>query len=200
MSSRSPEYGNAQTRAHILRVSWDLIANHGSALRLTEVAAKAGVSRQALYLHFSDRAGLVIALVQHMDKMLDLGAKLAHVRAAQDGAELLERLVHLNHQFWTQVLPVARILVAAQDDDPELRLAWRDRMAFRQKAFEALVQRIADLGDLSPEWTVSEAAELLYATTHFDSWRELTQHLGWTEERYAAGMVRFLHGALLTST
>lgn len=197
MSSHTSDYGNSETRAHILQVSWDLIANHGSNLKLTEVAKNAGVSRQALYLHFGDRAGLVIALVRHMDEMLDLGNKLAHVQAAPDGAELICRAMRLNHEFWSMVRPVARILVVAQDHDPALRGAWRDRMAFRQKGFARIVQKIADLGELSPDWDIEEAAELLYATTHFDSWRELTLHLGWSGDRYVATMTRMLSRTML---
>ncbi len=197
MSSETSDYGSSETRAHILNVSWDLIACHGSTLKLTEVAKKAKVSRQALYLHFGDRAGLVMALVQHMDQTLDLGTRLAHVREASDGAEILDRVMRLNHHFWSEVYPVARILAAAQDGDAALRAAWRDRLTFRHKTFAGVVNRIAELGELSPDWGLEEAADLLYATAHFDSWRELTQHLGWTEERYAARMARFLSGALL---
>jgi AcrR family transcriptional regulator len=197
MSSEVPEYGSATTREHILQVSWDLIANHPTNLKLTEVAAKAGVSRQALYLHFRDRAGLLLALVRHMDATLDIGSKLAHVRAAPDGAELLERAMRLNAGFWSEVLPVARILEAAQDHDPALGSAWRDRMAFRRKAFTAMIAQIDDMGELSPDWEIDDAAALLYATAHFDTWRELTQHLGWIEDRYVSEMTRLLCRALL---
>lgn len=197
MSSKVPDYGSSQTREHILKASWDLIANHESSLKLTEVATKAAVSRQAIYLHFGDRAGLVLALVQHMDETLDLGSKLAHVRAAPDGAELLGRAMRLNTQFWSAVFPVARILEAAQNDDAALSSAWHDRMTFRQKTFLAMIKQIADGGELSPDWDIEEAAGVLYATAHFDTWRELTHHLGWTEDRYVVAMTRLLCRALL---
>lgn len=197
MSSEASEYGSSRTREHILQVSWDLIANHPTNLKLTEVAAKAGVSRQALYLHFGDREGLLLALVRHMDETLDLGNKLAHVRAAPDGAGLLERAMRLNAGFWSEVLPVARILEAAQDEDPALGSAWRDRMAFRQQAFKAMIAQVDDMAELAIEWDIEDAAALLYATAHFDTWRELTQHLGWTEDRYVSEMTRLLCRALL---
>lgn len=197
MSSEAPDYGKSETREHILKVSWDLVANHGSSLKLTEVANKAGVSRQALYLHFGDRTGLLLALVRHMDETLELGSKLAHVQAARNGGELLERAMRLNTQFWSAVSPVARILTAAENEDPALRSAWRDRMSFRQKSFGAMIQKLADTGELSPDWDVADATALLYATTHFDTWRELTQHLDWTEDRYVSAMSRLLCRALL---
>ncbi|WP_417809848.1 TetR/AcrR family transcriptional regulator [Thioclava sp.] len=200
MSSETSDYGRSQTREHILKVSWNLAANHGSNLKLTEVAAKAGVSRQAIYLHFGDRAGLLLALVRHMDETLDLRRRLAHVQAAPDGGELLERAMRLNTHFWSAVFPVARILEAAQNDDPALGSAWRDRMAYRQKSFAAMIRQIADMGELSPDWDIEEAAALLFATTHFDTWRELTQHFGWTEDRYVSAMTRLLCRTFLERT
>lgn len=161
------------------------------------MAAKAGVSRQAIYLHFGDRTGLLLAIVRHMDETLDLGSKLAHVRAAQDGAELLERAMRLNTRFWSAVFPVARILEAAQNDDPALGSAWRDRMKFRQQSFLGMTEQIASLGDLSSAWDINEAAAVLYATAYLDTWRELTLHLGWTEDEYVAAMTRLLRQALL---
>lgn len=197
MSSKKADYGSSQTREHILQVSWDLIANHDSNLKLTDVATRSGVSRQAIYLHFGDRTGLLLALVRHMDETLDLGSKLAHVRAAPDGAELIKRAMSLNTRFWSEVFPVARILEAAQNDDAALRSAWRDRMKFRQQGFLAMIEKIAELGELSPDWDIEDAAAVLYATTHFDTWRELTHQLSWTEERYVATMTRLLCQALL---
>ena len=197
MSSKAPGYGSSETREHILRTSWALIADQDSTLKLTEVARAAKVSRQALYLHFGDRAGLVLALVRHMDETLDLGRKLAHVRAADSGGALLERAMQLSHSFWEAVYPVARILEAAQEEDPALGKAWRDRMAFRQNAFAAMIARLVELGELSEEWEAEDAAGFLYGATHLASWREMTHHLGWSEARYVAVMSRALCRALL---
>ncbi len=197
MSSSAADYGNPETRDHILKVSWELISEHGSTLKLTEVAGAADVSRQALYLHFGDRAGLVLALVRYMDETLDLGSKLAHVLAAPNGSELLERAMRLNARFWSAVFPVARILEATQNDDPALGAAWRDRMKARQEIFAAVIARISDMGELSPDWNIEEAAALLYTTLQLNNWQELTRHLGWTEDRYVAAMTRLLRRALL---
>jgi hypothetical protein len=38
----------------------------------TDVAREAGVSRQAVYLHFSSRASLFVAVVRHMDEQEDI--------------------------------------------------------------------------------------------------------------------------------
>ncbi|MCB0952277.1 MAG: helix-turn-helix transcriptional regulator, partial [Microthrixaceae bacterium] len=78
-------YGDPETRNRILEAAWSLLAEHGAQIKLADVAARASVSRQALYLHFGDRAGLLVALVNHMDESLDLGESLVEVYSAPDG-------------------------------------------------------------------------------------------------------------------
>jgi AcrR family transcriptional regulator len=199
MSTDPGSYGDPETRARILGVAWDLVADRGSSLKLSEVAERAGVSRQAVYLHFGDRNGLLLALVHHMDETLDLGASLAHVHAASNGADLLERAMRLNTDFWVAVHPVAQVLEAAQHDDEALGAAWRDRMELRQRVFARMIQQLADHAELSAEWTIEDASALLFAVAHFDTWRELTHQLHWTDDHYVEAMTRLLCRSLLTS-
>jgi AcrR family transcriptional regulator len=199
MSTNAGSYGDPETRTRILAVTWELVADRGSSLKLSEVAERAGVSRQAVYLHFGDRNGLLLALVNHMDETLDLGASLAHVQAAPTGAELLERAMRLNTDFWTAVCPVAQVLEAAQHDDEALGPAWRDRMKLRQMAFGMMIQRLADQHELAAEWTVEDASALLYAVAHFDTWRELIHELHWTDDHYVEAMTRLLCRSLLAA-
>ena len=198
MMSTSEPYGDPDTRARLLDAAWRLVAEHGSSLRLSDVAAAGSVSRQAVYLHFGDRAGLLVALVQHMDETLDLAEALGAVHDAADGAALLEAAMRLNTTFWHQVRPVASVLEAAQHDDEALGAAWRDRMGFRQATFRGMVERLAELGELDDEWTIDDAAAVLYAVAHFDTWRELVVELDWTDDRYVEAMTRTLARALLS--
>jgi AcrR family transcriptional regulator len=196
-SDSSSAYGDPQTRARILDVTWELIAAHGARLKLSEVAGRAGVSRQALYLHFGDRTGLLVALVDHMDTTLELGPALTHVMAAPTGEELLDRAMRLNTEFWTAVAPVANVLQGAQHDEDALGAAWRDRMTFRLHAFAEMTRTIADMDELAEDWTVEDAAAVVYAVAHFDTWRELTDRLGWSDDHYVDRMARMLGRSLL---
>jgi AcrR family transcriptional regulator len=199
MSTDPDSYGDPETRARILAVTWELVAERGSSLKLSDVAERAGVSRQAVYLHFGERNGLLLALVHHMDETLDLGESLAHVHAASNGADLLERAMRLNTEFWAAVHPIARVLEVAQHDDEALGAAWRDRMELRQGVFARMIQQLADHGELSAEWTIEDASALLYAVAHFDTWRELTHRLNWTDDHYVEAMTRLLCRSLLGS-
>lgn len=135
-----------------------------------------------------------------MDDTLALGESLAEVFAAPTGSELLERAMRVNTGFWTGVLPVAQVLEAAQYDDEALGAAWRDRMHLRQTTFTMMIQQIADRGELADQWTIDGAAAVLYAVAHFDTWRELTQHLNWTNDHYVENFTQLLSRSLLRQT
>ena len=195
--STTRAYGDPQTRNRILRATWELIVERGSQMKLSDVASRASVSRQAVYLHFGDRAALLVALVTHMDDTLDLRGSLAAVQGAQDGAALLEAAMLLNTTFWGQVAPVARVLEAAQHTDEALGTAWRDRMKRRRAAFRAMVETLHRRGELADGWTIDDAAATLYAVAHFDTWRELVDELGWSDDHYVQSMTRLLQRALL---
>ncbi|MFN2487225.1 MAG: TetR/AcrR family transcriptional regulator, partial [Acidimicrobiia bacterium] len=79
MSSAEPSYGDPETRRRILQATWKLIEELGPSIRLIDAADRAGVSRQAVYLHFGDRAGLLLALVQHIPETLGFQELLARV-------------------------------------------------------------------------------------------------------------------------
>ena len=196
MSSQAP-YGDPDTCERILAATQALVAERGSKLKLSDVADRAGVSRQAVYLHFGDRTGLLVALVQHMDETLALADSLAHLFQAETGADVIARTMALHGRFSVSIDPVASILEAAQYEDEALGAAWRDRMRFRHQVHRKIVQRIAELGELAQECPPEAAADLLYALTLPGPWRELTRELGWEQSQYVNAMSWLLGKALL---
>lgn len=198
MSSRQTSYGDPQTRSRILQATWELIEKQGVNVKLSDVANKASVSRQAIYLHFGDRTGLLVALVKYLDKSLGLADLLSHVVNAPTGIEALERLVEAASVYALRIDPVARVLEAAQYDDEAVATAWRNRMRGRHADHRAVIQRIADEGRLADGWTVDTAADLFYTITMPGPWRELTRELSWTSGQYIKNVTSMLRRSLLT--
>lgn len=193
----SDKFGDPGTRDRILDAAQQLIAERGAGVKLREIAEQAGVSRQAVYLHFGDRTGLLVALVQRMDESLHLAEALEHIHAASDSEELLDRAMEVHADFSAAISPVALVLEGAQYHDEALGTAWRDRLRYRHQVHRSFVQRIAEDGDLAPEWSIDAAADLFYAVTLPGPWRELTRELGWTREQYVSEMSALLRRALL---
>ena len=62
------------SRARILDVALALIMKRkGADVSMATIARAARVSRQAMYLHFADRADLILALVRHADEKRGTG-------------------------------------------------------------------------------------------------------------------------------
>ena len=71
--------GNPETRKNILNSAWKLLeAAQGREVRMTDIAREAGVSRQALYLHFPARSVLLVATPRHIDEVEPHAQRSAH--------------------------------------------------------------------------------------------------------------------------
>jgi AcrR family transcriptional regulator len=187
-STKDERYGDPGTRRKILEASWEVMKERGAAIRLSDVATRAGVSRQAVYLHFGDRAGLILGLVRYMDETLGLGASLQHVFSAATGVEALERVVALHRTFNLRIDPIAQVLDAGQYDDQALGKAWRERLEFRRSHHRQIIERIYEERKLPKQWSPEAAGDLLFAITLPAVWRELVRNLGWTPQQAEQAM------------
>ena len=61
------------TRERILDSTLQLLeSGGGSKVRMSDIARQAGVSRQAVYLHYPSRAELLVAATRHLDERLQI--------------------------------------------------------------------------------------------------------------------------------
>jgi AcrR family transcriptional regulator len=200
VSTSARAYGDPETRRRILDATWELLEEHGSSIKLAEAGDKAGVSRQAVYLHFGDRSGLLVALVDHIDQSLGSVGLREHVFGAPTGVESLRRWVDTMAWYTAKINRVSQVLESAQHDDEALAAAWRNRMNRRQDLLhQNITERIAAEGRLAEQWSIDDAAALIYVITMPGPWRELTQELGWTPEEYSEHIWRLLERSLLTN-
>lgn len=189
-------YGDPQTRARILDAAWALIED-GDEVTMGAVAARAEVSRQAVYLHVGDRSGLLTALVGHMDQALGLDEHASQVFAAPTGLEALHRLVAMVTEHHPRIIGVARVLDAERLSDPDAAAAWHDRMTSRLHGSRLIVQRLADEDRLAPAWDVDTAAALLYTLLLPRLWDELVTGQRWSSGQYREHVTTLLTRALI---
>lgn len=193
MSSENPT-----TRTRILDAAWKLLETGGSKVRMSDIAKEAGVSRQAVYLHFPSRTDLLIATTRHIDAANDVDARLAASRAAGSGVERLTLYVAAWGGYIPEIYGVGRALMAMQDSDPEARRAWDDRMQAMRHGCAAAVRALAADGSLRPDLDETRATDLLWMLLSVRNWEQLTQEAGWSQEAYLAGLQDLARRALLT--
>lgn len=200
MSSQAVPYGEPETRDRILEAAWDLLEKRGSTVRISDVAHAAGVSRQAVYLHFGDRSGLFVALVDHVDISFGSADLRAQIFGAPTGVESLRRWIETMSWYTEKIDAISQVLESSQYQDEALGAAWRNRMNRRQEIIRTIVERIAKEGHLAEGWTIDTVVDLVYAITLIGLWRELTRELGWTHGQYAERICAMARRCFLTES
>ena len=93
MSSKNID---SQTRTRILEAALALIVRRGGAdVTMAEIAGAARVSRQTVYLHFADRADLLIALARFADEKRNLQVSIKRLNDAPTGVAALHEMATL---------------------------------------------------------------------------------------------------------
>ena len=176
----------SSTRERILDAARGLVeASPEAAPSMSEVARATGISRQALYLHFPDRAALLLAVVEHVDDREGLAAEIAAVEAAPDAPAQVRAWVDMQTRRNPRIASLARALDQSRDGDEAATAAWRDRTANRMRGATAIVQRLRREGRMHRSWTTAEAATLVWELVSFRVWDDLVNEAGLSPERYA---------------
>jgi AcrR family transcriptional regulator len=145
----------------------------GTAPTMPALAREAGISRQALYLHFPDRAQLLLALVEYIDENEQLEAGIAAVTEAAGAAGSIRAWASMQAWRNPKIAAAVRPLDSTRHTDPAASAAWADRLANRMRGAHFIVERLRAEGRLDPAWTTTEAAALLWELTSFHVWDDL---------------------------
>lgn len=186
-----------ETRYRILDAALAIVrANRGTNLTMGEVAAQAGRSRQAVYLHFQDRTALLVAMVLYADQARDLAAKFAAIAKAPSARAAVAALVSLRAGDNPGAWPVERIFESLRQDDAVVEAAWQDRLAAALETCRAIARRFQEEGALARHLSPDAAADLLWSLTSQRLWEELVIGRGWSAERYRSHVTYLATGAL----
>ena len=187
----------SDTRERILRAARELIEGGQYAVGLGEIGRRAGVSRQAVYLHFRSRAELLSALTSWIEEEADLGALLAPVWTAPSGVDALARLLEASARFEPQIYRMVQACQRMQDD-PVVAALGRDRMDRRFAGMRDVVARIDSDGRLAPGWDVETATAFVWALTAPSAFELLVHQRGWSPEKWAHATLALLRAAFVS--
>jgi len=184
MSSKNPT-----TRDRILTSTWNLLeSGDPTATRMADIAKVAGISRQALYLHFPNRGELLIATARYLDEVKEVDKRLVASRTATSGGERLDAYIDAWGGYIPEIYGMAKAFWALWDTDPEARAAWQDRMDAVRHGCAAAVDAIARDKALAPGLTKTAATDLLAMLISVRNWEYLRQERGWSQKRYIQAM------------
>src|SRR6185436_1596715 len=139
----------SSTKTRILDAALALITKReGADVSMARIAKAARVSRQGMYLHFGDRADLMLALVRHADEKRGLTAEIRKVSEAPTGVAAMCEMVALQARMNPGIWAVARAVDAVRRTDVAAERSWQDRLSHRLEGCRQIVARIHEEGAL----------------------------------------------------
>ena len=193
MSSDNPE-----TRQKIMKAAWRLLEEKpGTAVRMSDIAKAAGISRQAVYLHFPTRAEMLIETARYLDEVLKVDERLAASRTAATGRARLDAFIEAWGNYIPDIYGVARAFLAMQATDEAAAAAWKDRLDAIRHGCEAAVRALAEDGNLKPGFDREKASDLLWTLLSVRNWEHLVQDCGWSQAAYVEAMKYMAESALV---
>jgi len=183
VSSNAP--GDPATRLRILDAALRLVTRQGGAdVTLGEVAREAGVSRQALYLHFADRAALFLAVVRHADDRRGLPGMIRRIQEAPTGEAALREMAATQARMNPGIWPLARALDSVRRQDDAAERSWQERLSHRLDGCRAIVAQLVREGSLRADLSRDVAADLLWTLSSLRTWEDLVLLRGWSAQQY----------------
>lgn len=189
----------AETRTRLLAAARALFEERGyHSVGLEEIGAAAGVSRQAVYLHFGSKAQLLADLFSWVEEKERLRDLLEPVFAAPSGPEALVRLVDAHAVFEGRIAAMAEVAESARSSAPEMGALVTERMSIRYRAVREILVRVRDEGRLRPGWTVDDAAGFTWMLLSPAAYRLLVNERGWSGRRWSTRTKQLLIDAFIT--
>lgn len=190
----------ADTRTRILQATWRLLEKPGGQpVRMQDIAKEAGVSRQAVYMHFGSRTDLLVATTHYVDQQRGGDERLRRWEEAPGGVERLEEWIDFWGHYIPDIHPLGKALLLSRETDEAAAAAWDERMGVVRRACRETVEALAADNALAPHWSVDKAADLLWTVLSIQSWEQLVVDSGWSTHQYVRSMQALLKDALVAS-
>ena len=174
-----------------------MISEKGAAISMGDVATAAGVSRQAVYLHFRSRGQLFLGLVHQMDEETQIRTHLATALEADDPVEALRGFLSVWLRFADAIQPVATVLLSTRTTDADAWMAWDDRMKDLRGGHLRAARRLASAGLLREGLDPRRAADLTWALTSVQVWEQLRKDRAWAARRGERELIDAVVGAVV---
>jgi AcrR family transcriptional regulator len=178
--------GRPQTRTRILeaaRAMFEELGYYDAALGA--VAKKAGVSRQAIYLHFPSKADLLTALHLHIFATDVVPALERHpVTDAVSALDALDAMIAVDIEVASKVWRIHEALQVARRQHPEVEETLRPREEQRYGELLGLGRRLERERVLPSNMGVGTFADILWGLLGAGTFRSLVVERGWSLDQY----------------
>jgi AcrR family transcriptional regulator len=175
-----------------VRAALSLIEQGNVAISMSAIAKEAGLSRQALYLTFSNKAELFIAVLRFADGQRGIVEEQARIRATATGRDALVAIIDRQARLSPAYKRLADAFELLRRQDAAAEEAWQDRQGDRFAGCRAVAARLASEGALRSDLDASTAADLIWSVTSSTTWDDLVATRKWTANAYREHLAELL--------
>jgi AcrR family transcriptional regulator len=178
--------GRPETRTQILEAARSVFEELGYYdAGLNAVAKLAGVSRQAIYLHFESKADLLTALHLHIYTTDVVPALERHpISDSMPALDALDAMIAVDADVVAKVWRIHEALQMARRHHPEVEETLRPREEDRYRGLLDLGRRLKRERMLPPDLRAGTFADILWGLSGVGTYRSLVLERGWSLDRY----------------
>jgi AcrR family transcriptional regulator len=158
------------------------------------VAELAGVSRRAVYLHFSSRTELLSAVYRRTSEADGLAAARERIWQEPDAVSALTAWARHVSRGRPDIAAACRTPARGGPCDPDAAPQTPEEGYMDCRRLAAWLDRE---NRLAPGWTITTAADMLWALTRLDP--RVLEHRGWSRDEYADRLATLLHGTFVAA-
>jgi AcrR family transcriptional regulator len=191
------------TQQVIVETAAKLFVKQGYAVTtITQIARESGVAVQTIYNSIGSKREL-------LSRVLDFAAAgdraprpvPAFMQEQSEAEPDPRRVLALLVEFWQggleRTTPIFEVIRQAAALDPEIAQLETERAQQRLRNYGMAGRLLAERGDLREGLTPDDAAAVIFALGHPESYRLLVHRSGWSSERWAQWVTDALCAALL---
>lgn len=152
---------------------------------LGAVAKKAGVSRQAIYLHFASKAELLTALHLHIFAT-DVAPTLERhpITDAMTALDALDATIAVDVEVASKVWRIHEALTTARRQHPEVEETLRPREEERYGELLDVARRLKREGGLPSKIRAATFADMLWGLMSVGTYKSIVIERGWSLDQY----------------
>jgi AcrR family transcriptional regulator len=192
-----------ETQRVIIEVAAELFLERGyTATSVAQIAASAGVAVQTIYNSVGSKSALLSRVLDHAAAGERAPVPVAtfmreQAEAESDPEKILDQLV----TFWATALsrtaPVFRIIRQAAATDPDAAALEAARARQRLRNYRTAAELLRDRGGLQKGLALEQAAAVIFAIGHPETYRSLVLEGSWSKRHWADWASSALKAALL---
>ena len=180
-----------QTRRRIVEAARDLFVEQGYGVTLMpEIASRAGVAVQTVYLTFGNKRSLLkevvdVVIAGDYEPVATMDRPWFRAALAADTAdEMLRAHVQGTCRVLGRVAPILQVLDAASASDPEIANLWPTDVDPRHTVQTAAAKTLVTKPGARPGLTADHAADILFGLLSPELYRLLVRDRGWPTQAY----------------